>query len=76
MSAQHEQNLLSSVQTVLVALIENTAISLLCSARKQSAFFFFHKEKKFLIEILLMLYKTENPQKKQHAANGIYSEFE
>lgn len=41
MSAQHEQNLLSSVQTVLVALIENTAISLLCSARKQSAFFFF-----------------------------------
>lgn len=74
MSAQHEQNLLSSVQTVLVALIENTAISLLCSARKQSAFFFFffsHKEKKFLIEILLMLYKTENPQKKQHAANGI-----
>lgn len=70
MSAQHEQNLLSSVQPVLVALIENTAIPLLCSAKKQSAFFFFlfifglffSGREKFLIEFLLALYKPENPQ--------------
>lgn len=62
MSAQHEQNLLSSVQPALVALIENTAIPLLCSARKQSAFFFFLGREKFLIEFLLALYKPENPQ--------------
>lgn len=65
MSAQHEQNLLSSVRTVLVALIENTAILLLCSARKQSAFFFFFPSfgEKLLIEFLLALYKPENSQK-------------
>lgn len=63
MSAQHEQNLLSSVQPVLVALIENTAIPLLCSARKQSAWvFLFSGREKFLIEFLLALYKPENPQ--------------